>query len=157
MATRKNDHPFDAASVLQGASGTLAQLATKTNFLSQLQNIVRQTCPDLPAQVWQIGNFRQNTCIIRVTSPIWAQRLQFERMNICKQLQELTQGQFSQIEITISPLDLTSNKPRKIESNTLTKKHMSSNTAQHLLDVAQNAPESLKKKLTRLASLAEKK
>ena len=143
--------------MLQSASGTLAQLATKTNFLSQLQDIVRQTCPDLPAQVWQIGNFRQNTCIIRVTSPIWAQRLQFERMNICRQLDTLTKGQFSQIEISISPMDLTKSMTTSTETTPKTKKHMSANTAEHILDVAQHAPEKLKKKLLRLASLADKK
>ncbi|WP_241242273.1 DciA family protein [Thalassotalea sp. G2M2-11] len=155
MMARKTKNPIDASHLLKSSSGTLAQIAAKTNSLTLLADIVRQTCPDLPAEVWHIGNFRQNCIIIEVISSIWGQRLQFERMKICQQLAQATNNDFNQIEIKVSPYR---NKQAPINQQTPEAKtqFISSKTAKQLNEVAENAPESLKRKLQQLARLAKK-
>ena len=147
---RKSKQPTDMSSLFQSSKGTLAHIAAKTNSLTLLSNIVRQTCPDLPEDVWNIANFRQNILIIEVNSSVWGQRLQFERMNINKELSLITRGEFTQIEIKVSPyrnkvVEKTISPPAKTQ-------FISQKTADRLREVAINAPESLKKKLEKLAS-----
>ncbi len=151
---RKTRKPSDMSELFQSSKGTLAQIAAKTNSLTILSDIVRQTCPDLPADVWHIANFKQKSLVIEVTSAVWSQRLQFERMNICRELAIATDNAFDQIEIKVSPYR------NKVTYQTEVKVHeplkISKNTADQLLAVAKNAPESLKKKLEKLARHAQK-
>jgi len=140
--------------LFNSSKGTLAQIATKTNSLKTLAGIVRQICPDLPEDVWNIGNIKQNSLVIEVKSAVWSQRLQFERVNICNALADVTNGQFDQIEIKVSPyrnkVSSTLNTPSKVDSQTISK-----NTANHLKEVAKNAPDGLKEKLEKLAKLGD--
>lgn len=151
---RKTRKPSDMSELFQSSKGTLAQIAAKTNSLTILSDIVRQTCPDLPADVWHIANFKQKSLVIEVTSAVWSQRLQFERMNICRELSTATDNAFDQIEIKVSPyrnkvIYQTEEKPPEPLK-------ISQNTANQLLAVAKNAPESLKRKLEKLAKHAQK-
>lgn len=61
---RKTRKPSDMSELFQSSKGTLAQIAAKTNSLTILSDIVRQTCPDLPADVWHIANFKQKSLVI---------------------------------------------------------------------------------------------
>ncbi|MGL1957980.1 MAG: DciA family protein [Colwellia sp.] len=166
---RKSRTPIDMSTVLTSSTGTLAQIKTKTNSLTVMANIVRQICPDLPEDAFNIANFHQNTLIIEVKSPIWGQRLQFERNNICTLLIEQTNNQFQKIEIKVNPhahrqltkqaevlLNTEKNEQKKTEDN-LSINALSSDTAKQLLDIASNAPKGLKEKLEKLARAADKK
>jgi hypothetical protein len=151
---RKTRKPADMSDLFQSSKGTLAQIAAKTNSLTILADIVRQTCPDLPADVWHIANFKQKSLVIEVTSAVWSQRLQFERMNICRDLSIATDNEFDQIEIKVSPYrNKVSYGEKEKAAEPL---HISKNTAHQLLAVAKNAPDSLKKKLEKLAKHANK-
>ncbi len=152
---RKTKNPIDTSRLLQKSSGTLAQIAAKTNSLTLLANIVRQTCPDLPEEVWHIANFKQKSVVIEVVSAIWSQRLQFERMKISKELSQETNGELTQIEIKVSPY--RNKKSSVIKAPKEKTQFISQNTAKQLNEVAKNAPDSLKKKLQSLAELANKK
>ena len=99
---RKTKRPADMSALFQSTTGTLAQIATKTNSLNLLADIVRQICPDLPADAWHIANFKDKSLVIEVISSVWGQRLQFERNNICSKLSSVTEGAFTQIEIKVS-------------------------------------------------------
>ena len=151
---RKTRKPADMSDLFQSSKGTLAQIAAKTNSLTILSDIVRQTCPDLPADVWHIANFKQKCLVIEVTSASWSLRLQFERMNICRELAIATDGAFDQIEIKVSPFrnKVTYASTEKVAEPL----KISINTAKLLLAVAKNAPESLKRKLEKLAEHASK-
>jgi hypothetical protein len=155
---RKSKIPSDMSALLKTSSGTLAQIKAKTNSLTQLSDIVRQICPDLPADAWHIANFVKNTLVIEVKSPVWAQRLQFERNKICQQLMLDTDNQFSKIEIKINPFDAKRKMAHQISENTPVITHdntaniISEKTARHLEDVAKNAPKGLREKLLKLAS-----
>ncbi len=154
---KKPKQPKDMSVLFSSSKGTLAQIASKTNSLNLLGDIVRQICPDLPEDVWHIANFRQNSLIIEVKSSVWSQRLQFERMNICRALSIETNDDFNQIEIKVSPYR---NKVAQVESPTVayknTKHAISDKTAEQLRAVAKNAPPNLQKTLLRLAALANK-
>ena len=154
---KKSKQPKDMSALFNSSKGTLAQIASKTNSLTILADIVRQICPDLPANAWHIANFRQTTLVIEVKSAIWSQRLQFERNNICQALVGATNNQFNQIEIKISPYRNKAS-PIKVDNpaQVNNSKPLSQQTASQLREVAQHAPEKLKKTLERLASLADK-
>jgi len=151
------------STLFHSTSGTLAQIQVKTNSLSLLSNIVRQICPDLPEDAFNIVNFLQSTLIIEVKSPVWGQRLQFERNNICRQLNDQTQGQFTKIDIKVNPQGHRQTPNQKtyeyIESvnNKSSVQNISTTTASHLLDIAEKAPKGLKEKLQRLAANASKR
>jgi len=159
---RRPKAPKDMSTLFNSTSGTLAQIQSKTNSLSLLSDIVRQICPDLPEDAFNIANFVQTTLIIEVKSPVWGQRLQFERNTICQELIKQTQGQFSQIEIKVNPQGhrQTPNQKTYQRNNVSNKKSsvqsISSNTALHLLEIAENAPKGLKEKLEKLAANAIK-
>lgn len=142
--------------LINSNKGTLAYITEKTNSLSILNNIVRQTCPDLPQEVWHIANFKDKCVIIEVNSSVWGQRLQFERMQINQRLIDATQGNYSHIEIKVSPYRNKYKAPEvKIEpipqSTNISKK-----TGEELKGIAEKAPKGLKEKLEKLAQHANK-
>jgi hypothetical protein len=151
---RKSRIPIDMSALFNSTPGTLAQIAAKTNSLTVLSDIVRQICPDLPADVWKIANFRANAIIIEVNSAVWSQRLQFERMNICRELTQVTDNVFNQVEIKITPF--RNIVPEKTVIPSAINSTISAATAAQLLKIAENAPDSLRKKLEKLASHANK-
>lgn len=160
--------PKDMSAVFNSTTGTLAQIQSKTNSLNLLSGIVRQICPDLPEDAFNIANFVQSTLVIEVKSPVWGQRLQFERNTICKELVTQTQGQFSHIEIKVNPQGhrktpnqqtyANSTAPHSDSLNGFADKKsgsvqsMSLNTAAHILDIAKAAPSGLREKLEKLAA-----
>ena len=151
---RKSKSPLDMSSLILSKKSTLSYITEKTNSLTQLNDIVRQTCPDLPEDVWHIANFNQNKLIIEVNSSVWSQRLQFERMKISQKLSEVTQGQFNQIDIKVSPyrnkIVHNENKSSPKQATTISHK-----AAGQILAIAKNAPKSLKDKLEKLAKHAK--
>jgi hypothetical protein len=151
---RKSKIPTDMSALFNSTSGTLAQIAAKTNSLTVLSDIVRQICPDLPADVWKIANFRANAIVIEVNSAVWSQRLQFEKMNICRELIRVTDNVYNQVEIKITPF--RQKMPEKTIIPNAINSTISATTAAHLLKIAETAPDSLRKKLEKLASHAKK-
>ncbi|MBU2870212.1 DciA family protein [Colwellia sp. E2M01] len=170
---RKSKVPINMSALLQKTTGTLAHIQSKTNSLATLADIVRQICPDLPADAFNIANCREDTLIIEVKSPVWGQRLQFERNNICSALLNNTEGHFKRIEIKVNPQgfrqqrhDITektrtelyrANELKKIEVDTLSNGIVNEKTAKQFLEIAKNAPKGLKEKLERLARVAGKR
>ena len=155
---RKPKAPKDMSTLFNSTTGTLAQIQAKTNSLSLLSDIVRQICPDLPEDAFNIANFIQSTLIIEVKSPVWGQRLQFERNTICRELVAQTHGQFSKIDIKVNPYGhrKTPNQQTYQNDHFLNGKssvqNISTSTAAHLLEIAKNAPKGLKEKLEKLAA-----
>lgn len=165
---RKSKVPINMSALLQTTTGTLAHIQTKTNSLTILADIVRQICPDLPEDAWHIANCRQDTLIIEVKSPVWGQRLQFERNNICKALVSSTDGNFQKIEIKINPQGFRPQRHEVTEkiraelvqsavSTYQTNGFVNENTAKQFLEIAKNAPKGLKEKLEKLARVVGRK
>ena len=83
--------------------------------------------------------------------------------NICKELNIQTQGQFSQIEIKVNPQGHRQTPNQKTYQNSKPINNrgsvlsMSTSTADHFLEIAQNAPKGLKEKLRKLAANANKR
>jgi hypothetical protein len=166
---RKSKVPINMSTLLQSKIGTLAHIQAKTNSLTILAEIVRNICPDLPEDTWQIANCRLQSLIIEVKSPVWGQRLQFERNKICTALVENTDGDFNRIEIKVNPQGFQKSRHQLTEksrvelknkaSTELKEENLVSNekTAAQFLLLAQKAPKGLKEKLEKLAKVAGKK
>lgn len=155
---RRSKSPSDMSLLINSNKGTLAYITEKTNSLTILNDIVRQTCPDLPLEVWQIANFNNKSVIIEVNSSVWGQRLQFERMKINRKLIEATNGQYTQIEIKVSPYRNKASTILSTENKNLAPSsvNISEKTATELRNIAKNAPKGLKEKLEKLAQHAIK-
>ena len=163
---RKSKVPINMAALLKTTTGTLAHIQEKTNSLTTLADIVRQICPDLPEDAWHIANCRQDTLIIEVKSPVWGQRLQFERNTICNALMNNTEGNFNKIEIKINPQGFRQQRHEVTEQNKAallstapviserTHSAVNETTAKQFLAIAKNAPKGLKEKLEKLARVA---
>jgi len=163
---RKSKIPINMSALLQTTTGTLAHIQTKTNSLTILADIVRQICPDLPMDAWHIANCRQDTLIIEVKSPVWGQRLQFERNTICNALSNSTEGNFHKIEIKVNPQGFRQQRHEITEKNRSelirsteekplqTAGVVNEKTAKQFLELAKNAPKGLKEKLEKLARVA---
>ncbi len=157
------------SALLQTTTGTLAHIQTKTNSLTILADIVRQICPDLPVDAWHIANCRQDTLIIEVKSPVWGQRLQFERNTICNALRDSTEGTFHKIEIKVNPQGFRQQRHEVTEKTRAelmksavapmaqTNTVVNEKTAKQFLEIAKNAPKGLKEKLEKLAKVAGRK
>jgi hypothetical protein len=166
---RKSKVPINMSALLQTTTGTLAHIQTKTNSLTILADIVRQICPDLPEDAWHIANCREDTLIIEVKSPVWGQRLQFERNTICNALMNGTDGNFQRIEIKVNPQgfrqqrhELTEKTRAELIKSTEVRPQqdnavVNEKTAKQFLDIAKNAPKGLKEKLEKLARVAGKR
>lgn len=141
--------PEDLTNLLKQTSGTLANFSSKATSLKILADIIHQSCPDLPENSWQVANFRDDLVIIEAKSPVWGQRLQFERNNIAQKLLTQTKGIFSKIEIKINPYGSRREVKQPIQKPL---KHMSQSSADHINSVAENAPPGLKEKLLKLAN-----
>ncbi|WP_448548922.1 DUF721 domain-containing protein [Thalassotalea fusca] len=152
---RRTEKPSDMSTLLHSTQGTLAQIAKKTNSLSKISTIVRQICPDLPEDVWWVANVKQHIVVIEVTSSAWSQRLQFEKNNIARQLEKITKGELTSIEIKVSPY----RNKREVIKQVMPDKtqFISQQTAENLREVAERAPDKLKAMLLKLAALADKK
>jgi hypothetical protein len=163
---RKSKVPINMSALLQTTTGTLAQIQTKTNSLTALADIVRQICPDLPADAFHIANCRQDTLIIEVKSPVWGQRLQFERNTICNALATNTDGHFKKIAIKVNPQgfrqqrhEITEKTRAQLMQSVVVPEAQSNavvneKTAKQFLAIAKNAPKGLKEKLEKLAKVA---
>jgi hypothetical protein len=153
--SKKHKQPIDMFSLLNSSSGTLAQISAKTNFLTKLSDIVRQNCPDLPADAWHIANFRENIIVIEVKTAIWGQRLQFERMKLASAIAQASEQVFTQIEIKVNPRYAAKKTPANKPTLPKRQHTISATTAAHLTQAAEHAPDSLKAKLLRLAALSK--
>ncbi|QDP00349.1 DUF721 domain-containing protein [Thalassotalea sp. PS06] len=150
--------PQDLANLIRQSSGNLAGFSAKAKTLQTLGTIIADICPDIPDEIWQVANCRQETVILEVKSAVWGQRLQFERNRICQQLAKASQGQLTKLELKVNPYGHRREEPQKaVKEADKPGKYMSENTAEQLQAVAKNAPAGLKEKLEKLAKHANKK
>jgi hypothetical protein len=146
--TRYTKNPEDLSLLINSAAGSFAKIAEKSKLLSTFSTLIKQTCPDLPEESFVLANMKADIIVIEAKSPVWAQRLQFERNTILRAVQQASGGLINKIEIKINPKAVI-NKPALIEKP---KKQLSENAAEHIVALAESAPDSLKEKLMRLAS-----
>lgn len=151
---RKNKQPVDIFSLFNSSKGTLAQIKEKTNSLALIEEIVQQICPDLPKDVWKLGDISSNCLLIEVKSAVWSQRFQFERNTIVRKLSEHTNGLVKKVDIKVRPFTHPILKQKVLPEKT---QKISEDTANRLLEVAEKAPDKLKATLERLAKLSKNK
>ncbi|WP_394172659.1 DUF721 domain-containing protein [Thalassotalea litorea] len=150
--------PQDLAKLISESSGSLAGFSAKAKTLQSLTSIIANICPDIPEEIWQVANCRQETVILEVKSAVWGQRLQFERNRICQQISQASDGQLTKLELKINPYGHQRDAEPDVHAPPVqkTSKHMSKNTAEQLNMVAKNAPAGLQEKIRKLARHANK-
>lgn len=149
---RFNQKPEDLSELFQDIQGPLANIAQKSQLLLKLSAQIQSICPDLPTDSFRLANITQNGIVIEARSPAWGQRLQFERRTIEQALCQLFNT--AQFKISINIIPFGYHNPAPVEPKG--KKQMSAQSAQHIAEIAEHAPEGLKAKLLRLAQHANK-
>lgn len=161
--SRNSKKPADMSVLFHSSTGTLAQIAKKANSLTKLADIVRQICPDLPEQGYQLGNVKDKTLTIEVANSVWGQRLQFERNRLAQAFSQASQGLISHIDIKVMPFLAHQRRQQENIAEKLAEKRQASakkvipaQAGEQLLQAAEHAPASLQAKIARLAALADK-
>lgn len=148
------DHrPQTPAHLLDGKGLTTIQ--QRALALSQLDKIVKTHLHC--AEHCRVSNYRQGTLIIETASAAWSMRLNYERQQLIFKLREKSLPKLQDIEIKVNPAlaAMTISKQNKIPD--IIQKPITDVAAQHLLATAANAPEKVKRRLERLAKLAQQK
>lgn len=155
---RKTQQPIDISSLFDQQHSALAKIAEKQQALLQLQHIVSEICPDLPANGWKIANIKQNQLVIEVNNAIWSHRLQFEKNRILQQFQQQLALPISQIKITICPEQSnryaktpTAIKAAQNQPTFAKQTPIPAAVSEQLTDLARHAPKGLQQALLRLA------
>ncbi|PSV67536.1 DUF721 domain-containing protein [Photobacterium angustum] len=122
--------------------------------LSQLNTAVKQhvNC----AEHCRVSNYRQGILIIETESAAWSMRLNYERHTLMMKLREKLLPKLQNIEIKVNPSLAAVHKQRQEKIPDIIQKPITEVAAQHLLATAASAPEKVKKRLERLALLAQK-
>jgi hypothetical protein len=83
-------------------------------------------------------------------------RLSYIKMNMMSEFRKRGLPELGQIKIQTSPRSAISSQKSTLTKAKPEKKRISKETQQSLLEVAKNAPDSLREKLEKLAKLADK-
>lgn len=147
---RYNDKPEGLNELLHETKGPLASIAQRSQLLLKLTSVVHHICPDLPKDSFRLANITSHGIVIEAKSPVWGQRLQFERNGILKELQQFDGFESTHIEIKVVPFGF----PSQVQAPK-PKKQISTQAAEQLMQVAESAPASLKEKIEKLARHAK--
>ncbi|MEH6530173.1 MAG: DciA family protein [Photobacterium frigidiphilum] len=148
------DHrPQTPASLLDDKG--LNNIQQRAIALSKLNAAVRQhlNC----AQHCRVSNYRQGTLIIETSSASWSMRLNYERNSLMMTLREKLLPQLSNIEVKVNPELAAIQRAKEDKIPDIIQKPISEIAEQHLLAIAVNAPEKVKRRLERLAQIARDK
>nr|WP_086938442.1 DciA family protein [Thaumasiovibrio occultus] len=145
----------------QGAShllerGTLSEITERAKLLDQLGKKVKScVSPSLGSHL-RIANYRDGLLILEVSSPSWAQRVNFERFTIMEQLRRDMLPSLTTIEVKVNPAMASAVNNPRTEIPVLQQVPISSVAADYLDAVAEGAPDKIKARLKRLAAMGRK-
>lgn len=127
----------------------LQGLQDRVSLIRRLNSHLTKLLGDTIAKNCRIGNLDRNQIYIECANSTVSMRVQYQKMIILTEFQQNFVPDLKSIEIKINPDLVKVEKVVKIEN-----KPMPIKAAGYLNEVAENAPDSLKKKLQNLANLA---
>lgn len=146
----KRHTPQQITKLFAQSSGNLAQIAQKSLQLSDLNHVLVGCVGDTIAQNCRVSNYAQGILTIETDNSAFATRLRFKTDQILSDFRQNVLPDLVDIYIKVIPgeqyYQKTVEKPVK-------HRQLSEQASQSILDAASNAPESLKRKLERLAAL----
>ncbi|MFT4924190.1 MAG: hypothetical protein ACI8WB_000268 [Phenylobacterium sp.] len=151
----KPQTPKSLSNLFTKSSGSLARIAEKSQYLNALNHHLVETVGDTIAQKSRVSNYNQGILTIETVNSAFATRLNFMLPQILQNFRENVLPEMASIKIKVVPNEQFYKKSQPKEEKNISQ--LSEQASQYILAAAQNAPDSLKRKLERLASRVTKK
>jgi hypothetical protein len=152
----KQHAPKSLTSLFTKSEGTLAAIAEKGQYLNALNHHLIETVGATIATNCRVSNYNnQGGLTIETINSAFATRLNFMLPQILQNFRQNVLPQIASIKIKVVPNEkfyCAANKKPPINTNRL-----SEQASDYILEAASHAPDSLKRKLERLAACAKKK
>ena len=150
----KRHNPETLTNLLAKNAGKLALIAEKTHHLQTLDQCLSETVGDTIAQNCRVSNYHQGILTIETINSAFATRLNFMLPQILQNFRQNVLPEMASIKIKVVPNEKFYHQTQpKEEKNT---NHISEQAADYIIEAASHAPDSLKKKLLRLAERSKK-
>ncbi len=158
----RDSHPQLPDQILDGIS-FLQNIQRHAIFIAKLNRTVKGLLPAQLHPYCRVANYRNCILILETTNANWLMRLRYEQTRLLSTLRTTILPSLASITIKVNP-SLAIN----TEKNTLSKesnniihypkihRKLSVKSAEYLTQLAQNCPDELRKRLERLAALAQK-
>lgn len=161
----RDSHPQALFDVLEESitktSNPLRTIQRNAMAINKLNQAVKALLPSEIKPMCRVANYRNSILVIEVANASWMTRLNYEKLNILSALRGSILPSLSSIDIRINPV-IMRKKPENSSLNNQTskfnqipnKRKISTETATHLLRLAENSSKGLRERLERLAALA---
>ncbi len=148
--------------ILFDDTSTLRNVQQRAIALLKLNRTVQAL---LPAQMhpWcRVANYRKGVLVLETANASWLMRLRYEQSNLLTALRAEILPSLASVDIRINPAlmrntgeksQIAAQQPVN-ETEKAAVRHLSKDSAEHLMCLANRSPAKLKEKLERLASLA---
>ncbi len=152
----RKSHPSSLDSLI--AETRFSRLQGRASELSKVNQMVQAWLEQQGIQHTRVANFRDGMLMLETGSPAWLMRLNYTRAQLMSHLRQ-TYPTLISVEIKVNPslMDLAPEETIAAKKAKPNPRTVSPAAAEHLRRAAENAPDSLKEKLERIAALAEKK
>lgn len=148
--------PKPLEDVLSNLPNRLKQFSHKNKENKKLEEMLADILDANMFSKCTIANYEQGTLVLNAQSAAVAMRLNYIKMNMMSEFRKRGLPELGQIKIQTSPRSAISSQKNNLTKAKPEKKRISKETQQSLLEVAKNAPDSLREKLEKLAKLADK-
>lgn len=161
----RDSHPqelFDALEEsLAKTSSPLKTIQRTAQAINKLNQAVKGLLPSELKPMCRVANYRNCILVIEVANASWMTRLNYEKLHLISALRNSILPSLSSIDIRINPVLMQKKVENSSLNNQTVKTHqvpnnrkISTETAKHLLRLAENSSKGLKERLERLAALA---
>ncbi|MEQ4923368.1 DUF721 domain-containing protein [Proteus hauseri] len=159
----RDSYPQSLEKILNELEGsnksTLQLIQQRATILLKLNRAVIALLPTPLQDKCRVANYRNAILIIEVINASWLTRLRYETPALLSALRQEILPSLSSIDIKINPSFRAKEEKRPLissikEQNPKAKRHLSLESAQSLMYLAEKSPKKLREKLERLAALA---
>lgn len=150
----KQHTPKSLSNLFNKSTGNLARIAEKSQYLNALNHHLVETVGATIAQNCRVSNYHQGILTIETINSAFATRLNFMLPQILQNFRQNVLPEMASIKIKVVPNEKFYHQAQpKEEKNT---NRISEQAADYIIEAASHAPDSLKKKLLRLAERSKK-
>ncbi len=150
----KRHTPETLTNLLAKSSGNLASITQRSQQLNTLNSFLAKSVGDTIAQNCRVSNYHHGVLTIETANSAFATRLNFMLADILSNFRQNVLPELANITLKVVP----NNKflHQEVKKEAVNNNRLSEQAASYILEAASNAPDSLKRKLERLAALQVK-
>jgi hypothetical protein len=150
----KRHTPETLTNLLAKSSGNLAAITQRSQQLNKLNSFLVKTVGDTIAQNCRVSNYDRGVLTIETANSAFATRLNFMLADILSNFRQNVLPELANITLKVVP----NNKflRQEVKKKAVNNNQISKQAASYILEAASHAPDSLKRKLERLAALQKK-